>query len=62
VDGAERRGKRRLLRAIDDRLTRDQRGEVLLSDLARQQQQHQDAEAEGGSQTALRPVARCNHQ
>src|SRR5262249_16421192 len=62
VDGAERGSKRGLLGAVDHRLTREQGSEVLVSDLARQQQQHQDAEAEGGSQTALRPVARCTHQ
>jgi hypothetical protein len=62
MDGAERRGKGSLLRALDERLlTHDASREVLVSDLARQQQQYQDAEAEGGSQTTPRPVTRCSH-
>src|SRR5215475_7278728 len=61
MDSAERRGECRLLRTIYDRLGRNGYSEVLVADLARQQQQHQDAKAEGGLPTALRPVARCNH-
>src|SRR5436309_8348136 len=47
VNGAEWGGKRRLQGAVDQRLMRDQRGKVLIADLARQQQQYQDAEREG---------------
>ena len=66
--GREGRGTWLLMRDVSDellppdrRLTRDQRGKVLVSDLARQQQQQQDTEAEGGTKTALRPVGRRNH-
>jgi hypothetical protein len=62
VSDGERRGERGFLRAVDDGLSRQQRGEVLVSDLARQRQQHHYAEPEGGPQTTLRLVARCNHQ
>ena len=62
VDGAERRGERSFLRTIDDGLARQQRRKVLVSDLARQRQQHHDTEPERGPQTTLRLVARCNHQ
>jgi len=62
MNGAERRGKRRLEGAIDQRrLIRHQRGKVLIADLARQQQQHQNAEREGSAQTARRPAGRRNH-
>ncbi len=62
VDGAERRSERRLLQTLDHRLLAgEQRYEVLMGDLARQQQQHQEAEAEGGAKPALRPVTRRNH-
>src|SRR5262249_8425046 len=61
MDCAERRGKCRLLRTIYARVGRNGYSEVLVAALARQQQQHQDAKAEGDLPTALRPVARCNH-
>ncbi len=57
ADRAGGRCKGRLLRAVDDQLMRNQRGEVSVPDLARQQQQRQNAEAEGGLQAALRPFA-----
>jgi hypothetical protein len=42
-------------------MARDQRGEILVCDLARQQQQYQDAETKGGSEATLRPATRPNH-
>ena len=62
INGAGRRRKRSLLRAIQtSRLARKQRSEVLVSHPARQHQQYQDAEAEGGCKATLRPVTRRSH-
>src|SRR5712691_2161381 len=61
MDRAEGRGQRALVRTLDDRRSPDQRSEVLVSDLARQQQQHQDAQAEGRHEATLLPLTRRNH-
>src|SRR5262249_52121658 len=61
MDGGEGRGESRFLRAVDNRLARKHGSEVLVADLARQQQQCQDAETEGALQATLRPIAPCNH-
>jgi hypothetical protein len=61
MDGGEGRRESRFLRAVDNRLARKHGSEVLVADLARQQQQCQDAETEGALQATLRPIAPCNH-
>src|SRR5262249_25373946 len=62
MDGAERRSEGCLLCALGGRrLTRDQRREVLITGLAWQQQQHQDAEAKGAFEITLPPVTQRYH-
>ena len=45
----------------DRGLLRHQRGEILIADLRRRQDEHQDGETEGGDLRPLRSVTRRNH-
>jgi hypothetical protein len=55
MNGAEWGCKESLLRTLAYRLAGNQPGQVLVADLARQQQQYEDTEAEGRSEATLRP-------
>ncbi len=56
MNGAEGRDEGSLLRTLTDlRLACDQPSQILVAELARQQQQCEDTEAEGGPKAALRP-------
>ena len=62
MDRAEWRGETGFLRTFDGcHIPRDERGEVLISDLTRQQQERQDSDAEGAREDTARPVYRRNH-
>src|SRR5262249_55169190 len=61
MDGWGGRRGSRFLRGGANRLARKHGSEVRVADLARQQQQCQDAETEGALQATLRPIAPCNH-
>src|SRR3954466_3251973 len=45
----------------DVRLLRHERGEILIADLGRRQNEHQDGETEGGDLRPPRPVTRRDH-
>ena len=62
VDGSKRRGQTGFLWTLHGcHITRDQRSEVLIADLAWQQQERQDSNAEGARKDTSRPGYRRNH-
>src|SRR5947209_10298457 len=62
VDRAERRSDKVIAPARRDRgLLRHERRKVLIADLRRRQNEHQDGETEGGDLRPLRSVTRRDH-